>query len=84
MIEALITVKVKSNHMSKDDFEMARGYSGKCMWRNYEEYFDSIKDPIFGGHTTGPIKFDTDDIEVAKFLLTKVEGLVTVHSITVI
>ena len=85
MIIATITVKVKSNYMSKEDFEMMNGLTGKSGWNNnYEEYYMSIKNPIEEHNVTKQMPFDTDDIEVAKFLLTKVEGLVEVHNIQVI
>jgi hypothetical protein len=70
--------------MSKDTFEMTCGYSGNSKWRDYEEYYMTIKDPIDEHNITKQIPFDTDDMEVAKFLLTKVEGLVEVHSIQLI
>lgn len=84
MIIATITVEIKSNYMSKEDFDDLKGYNPSTRWGDYDEYCATIKDPIEKHTITKQIRFDTDDIEIAKFLLTKVEGLVTVHSITVI
>jgi hypothetical protein len=84
MIIAWLTIKTRANYMSKKDFDMLVGYNPMTRWNNYEEYFSTIRHPIDESYTKVPYKFDTDDIEVAKFLLTKVEGLVEVHNIQVI
>ena len=86
MITAKIKVKIKSNYMSKKDFDDLKMYSPKS-WQgtSYEEYCNKMSDrePLVDEHfETKKMAINTDDIEIAKFHLSKVEGLVEILEIT--
>lgn len=86
MIIAKVKLKVKSNYMSKEDFNNLKGYCPTSKWSgtSYEDYIVEMskrKQLVNEHFEIKKMVINTDDIEIAKFHLNKVEGLLEVIEI---